>query len=159
MKYVGFYLHKIHQCLQKLNTIYVVFILVFAILFVSIFTSFISNFFFDKKINEGFVRFTSIWMEILIGIFCAPIVETLIFQYAIIETVKKRFNITFACLGSAFLFSILHFYNIFYFLYSFIAGLLLAYAYCLPGNIKRGLILTLTVHITYNIVVMLLSHL
>lgn len=71
--------------------------------------------------------------KVIHGSILAPIIETLIFQYAVIEILNavkilKEKNIAIVII-SAVLFGISHSYSYLYVFYAFIIGLLLAYSY------------------------------
>lgn len=70
---------------------------------------------------------------VIVGSILAPLIETLIFQYAVIEKLSsikilKGKNIVVSIISAA-LFGISHSYSYLYIFYGFIIGLLLAYAY------------------------------
>ncbi|WP_410478286.1 type II CAAX prenyl endopeptidase Rce1 family protein [Pedobacter frigiditerrae] len=88
------------------------------------------------------------------GIIIAPIMETLIFQFGVIETVKKKKSTLISCILSALFFAIFHCYNFYYFLFAFSAGLLFSYLYCIGKTPLKGFLLTLSAHILYNTFVM-----
>jgi membrane protease YdiL (CAAX protease family) len=122
------------------------------------FFSFISNVFFNMKLSKGFRSFDSLMDEIIIAILVAPLVETIIFQYGIIETFKSRYKPLICCIISAFLFALIHMYNYFYFLFAFFSGLVLAYVYYI-GNINRkGILFVFLVHFIYNSIGVILKH-
>jgi len=125
----------------------------------SILVSFISNYFFDSPLTEGFTEFGSHWEAFLLAVVIAPFLETLVLQYAIIETAKKSMSTFFACLLSALIFGLLHFYNWFYFVYAILAGLLLAYLYIVGSLSKNGFLMTLIAHVLHNSTVFILSQL
>jgi membrane protease YdiL (CAAX protease family) len=107
--------------------------------------------------KEGFLNFKSAREAFLVGVLLAPFLETLIFQAAIIETVKKRMSPFFSCSLSAFIFGSIHFYNIFYFIYAVAAGFLFAYLYFIGSVSKKGFILTLIAHMLCNLLAFIFS--
>ncbi|MGZ5135775.1 MAG: CPBP family intramembrane glutamic endopeptidase [Flavitalea sp.] len=140
-----------------MNKVVLIVIFVTGILFSSIFISFISHFYFEKSLKDGFSNFKSAREALLVGILLAPFLETLILQAAIIETAKKRMSPFLSCVLSALIFGSIHFYNIFYFIYGVVAGLLLAYLYYIGSLVKRGFLLTLIVHILCNLLAFIFS--
>lgn len=87
----------------------------------------------------------------------APVLETLIFQYGIIELslrLKNKNKILYAILASAILFSLSHYYNIFYILSSFILGLAFATFYII-AKIRKDInpfYLLFSIHCLINFV-------
>jgi membrane protease YdiL (CAAX protease family) len=148
---------RIHNYLTGINKFVLVLITIVLLFFSSIAVSLISDAFFGKSLMEDFPDFKSNREKIVIAVLLAPFLETLILQAAIIETAKKRMRPLYACFVSALFFGLVHFYNIFYFLYGLLAGLLLAYLYYIGTLSKRGFILTLAAHILYNFIVFIIS--
>ncbi len=151
-------LMKIHNYLTSLNKYKLILFGVFSILLCSLFVSFISSKFFNRSLTEGFSDFKSAREAFLLGVLLAPFLETLVLQAAIIETAKKRVSPPYACLLSAFVFALVHFYNIFYFFYGILSGLIFAYLYYIGSLTSKGFILTLSVHMFYNFIVFVLSN-
>lgn len=75
----------------------------------------------------------------IITVLIAPVLETLIFQFGVIELFFKLQNknkVLLAALASAMLFSLSHYYNLFYMLGSFILGLGFAIFYIIAKSRK-----------------------
>jgi len=75
----------------------------------------------------------------IITVLIAPVVETLIFQYGVIELffkLKNKNKVLFAALASAILFSLSHYYNLLYILGAFILGLGFAFFYIIAKSRK-----------------------
>ena len=99
---------------------------------------------------------------IVVGLILAPIIETFIFQVAIIEGCKRiapkvdgRDNVLFAMLVSSLLFGSSHGYSLAYVVYAFFLGLGLAALYVLvstkPGNTwKNGFWAVVLLHFCIN---------
>ena len=72
--------------------------------------------------------------DFFLVVFIAPIIETILFQYLIINQVFISSNGNnkklIAVLVSSFCFGIIHFFSFYYFLITFIGGLFLAYFFC-----------------------------
>jgi uncharacterized protein len=149
---------KVHCFLITLKSTRLVLLFVFVNFLLALFFSFLSNYFGGKKISTGFNSFGSISEEILIGIIFGPLIETLIFQLAIIETVRKKLSPFFACLVSALIFGLQHCYNFYYFLFAFFVGIILAYLYYIGGTRLKGFLLVLTAHMLYNSLVFASLH-
>ena len=89
--------------------------------------------------------------QFLVAVILMPIIETLIFQYALIESIRQRVQPLYACFLSAFAFALVHFYSVYYFLFALISGLIFAYLYLLDRSVIKGTLLVLTAHILYNL--------
>ncbi|KAF2343002.1 CPBP family intramembrane glutamic endopeptidase [Flavobacterium tistrianum] len=112
--------------------------------------SVISNLF-DISLNKGFNDHYTIKEKIVLFVIAAPLIETLLFQYAVIEIFKSiKVKLKYCCFLSAFIFGSFHLYNIFYFLYAFVGGLLFAFLYLRGKNQKNAILLPLVTHIIYN---------
>lgn len=106
---------------------------------------------FSRSSDEGFIENYSNKEKLILFVIVGPILETLLFQYAVIEFCKrKKMALQYCCLLSAFIFASMHLYNVFYFLYAFVTGLLFAYLYLAGKNEKNAILLTLVTHIIYN---------
>lgn len=106
---------------------------------------------FSISLNKGFEDNYSFTEKIVLFIIIGPIIETLLFQYVVIEIGKdQKMALKYCCLLSAFIFASLHLYNVFYFLYAFVTGLLFAYLYLAGKNEKNAILLPLVAHIIYN---------
>ncbi|MEO5891649.1 MAG: CPBP family intramembrane glutamic endopeptidase [Ferruginibacter sp.] len=149
---------KVHYFLAKLKNAKLIFLFVLANLLLSFLFSLVLSFFDKKKLTTGFIPFNSVVEEILVAIFLAPLIETLIFQVAIIETIKKKLSPLLSCTVSALFFGLLHYYNFYYVLFAFLVGLMFAYLYYIGGSILRGSLLVLGTHALYNSIVFALSH-
>ena len=130
-------------------------LILFAVVFnltMSFFFSFIAHFFFNEDILNDFkndfgskLKDKIIWIIIII-----PFFETLLYQYAIIEILNKKFNPLISCIISALLFGLSHTYNIFYFLFALISGFLFATIYYVGSITRRGIFYTFLTHSIYN---------
>jgi len=112
-----------------------------------------------ESLGSGFKSFGSVGQEILLGIFLAPIMESLIFQLMIIEAARKKLPGYVCCLLSALAFGLVHLYNFFYFLFAFFTGMLFAYLYFLGGSIRKGFFLILVTHMLHNSMACIMGHL
>ena len=114
-------------------------------------SSFITN---EPNLNfkEGLV------FEFLIIVLFAPIIETLIFQFAVIELVlnyiKQKSTYYIAVLLSGSLFGISHFYNLQYTIYCFIIGIGFALMYLIAKKRKdiNPILLVFLVHSFTNLI-------
>ncbi|WJS94594.1 CPBP family intramembrane metalloprotease [Flavobacterium johnsoniae] len=106
---------------------------------------------FDVPLNEGFNDHYTIKEKIVLFIIVAPFIETLLFQYAVIEISKSiKMALKYCCLVSAFAFAAFHLYNFFYFSYAFVTGLLFAYLYTRGKNQRSAILLPFIAHVIYN---------
>ena len=106
----------------------------------------------------------SILNQILLAVFLAPVIETLLFQILIIEAIRKiikrpKKNICLALLLSSAAFALNHTYSLSYLAITFLGGLVLALAYYL-GRYRRenAFIIVLLIHSLYNLSVVLYNH-
>ena len=123
------------------------------------FWSFIVNVLLNDSINRNFKDSKSLNQEFIIVIIFAPLLETLIFQYAIIDYARNKISLKASCIISALFFALFHMYNVYYFLFAFFSGLILANAYATAKNLKQALIGTFLIHSFYNLLVFGLKNL
>ncbi|MBF7092722.1 CPBP family intramembrane metalloprotease [Flavobacterium sp. ALJ2] len=137
-------------------------LILFAVVFnllLSLLFSFISHSVLNKTISEGFknnlgssLREQAIWI-IIVG----PFFETLLYQYAIIETANKKLTPFISCIISAFLFGLSHTYNVLYFVFAFITGFIFSTIYYIGSITKRGIFYTFLAHSIYNGIAFILN--
>ena len=149
---------KLHQFFTSLNNTKLVLIFVFINLVLSLLFSLLANVISAKNLTDGFPQFGSIKKEIFLGVILAPLFETLVFQFGIIETVKKRLSPILSCLVSALFFGATHLYNIQYFFFTFLVGVFLAWLYFIGGTKLRGFLLVLISHMIHNFLAFTFSH-
>ena len=98
-----------------------------------------------------------VFLDLLIAVIVAPLIETLLFQSLIIEIICKiikrpRKNICIAVTVSSLAFALNHTYSIVYFIITLGAGFILALAYYLGRYRKEGaIILVFLIHSLYNL--------
>ncbi|WP_026895490.1 CPBP family intramembrane glutamic endopeptidase [Clostridiisalibacter paucivorans] len=130
--------NKIHNYLKTLSPVkFIVLIVVFTYL---IFIPLIPLFYLYEKYIGSMnapvsITRTSLLAQFITVSIVAPIIETLIFQYGVIEILSsinyfKGKNIIIVIV-SALIFGISHSYSVLYIFFGFIIGLLLAYSYIL----------------------------
>lgn len=89
--------------------------------------------------------------EFLKFVIVAPLFETFIFQFLIIETLSylriRKITIIFI---SAFIFSITHYYSIGYIAHAFILGLVLSYSYVIYENRLHSFLIVYMIHLLRN---------
>lgn len=148
---IQLFLEKTHCYLTALNKVRLIALFILINSINSISFSMLSRLFTNGGLREKAVGGMSAINEFLLAVILAPIIETLIFQYAIIETVRQKTRPIYACLLSATAFALLHSYSIFYFLYALVSGLLFAYLYYLEKSEWKSFVIVLSAHCLYNL--------
>lgn len=130
--------NKVHNYLENLSRVKFIFMIVLFTYLV--FMPLILLFYLGEKyigLMGGATNITrsSLLVEGIGVTIVAPILETLIFQYGVIEILNhisyfKGKNLVIAII-SAILFGVVHSYSVLYMFFGFIIGLLLAYSYIL----------------------------
>ncbi|WP_368077846.1 lysostaphin resistance A-like protein [Maribellus luteus] len=112
----------------------------------------------DPIISESLLH------DVLLTVFLAPIVETLLFQLLVIEAIRKiikrpRKNICLALLLSSTVFALSHTYSLGYFFITYLGGIVLALAYYL-GRYRRenAFFVVFVIHSLYNLSVFIYNH-
>lgn len=96
--------------------------------------------------------------KIIIACIIAPVLETTIFQWLIIEIMYKKIGTRFAVIISALLFGLSHFYNSLYVINTFFIGLILSTSYVLAKEKKfNPSLITIAVHSLHNIIIFILE--
>lgn len=149
---------KIHLFLLSLNNVYLVLLFVFMNYLVSISFSALSNLVSDKSLSDAVPSTPENKMEtFVLVVIAAPLLETFIFQYGIIEWLRQKKSLLFCCFSSALAFALVHLYDVYYFFLAFVAGLLMAYLYTLKKTIIAGISITIITHSLYNALVYILT--
>jgi len=128
--------------------------IVFSIYFVFQFSTAVIATYFDADLTSISLKFGSLQEEFLIAVIAAPIIETLIFQYFVIETLLNVKLAPLLCIiASALLFGISHYYNIAYVLVTTIVGFIFAYYYMAlrHQHYFNKLILVTLLHVLSNL--------
>jgi hypothetical protein len=104
-----------------------------------------------------------ILMFILVGI-VGPIIETYLFQVVLIYFLKKvnylNNNKALLVIVASIIFGVLHNYSYDYIIFGFLFGMILNYSYLIYKNkTLSSFIIALTIHIIYNILVLLVFYL
>jgi hypothetical protein len=126
-----------------------------ATLYYSIYlTNKVFNYLFSEKdLTIDWVDQESFFSRLFIAALIGPILETLIFQTAIIETIyyfskNEKNRILLSCILSTSLFGIEHIYSLAYFVYGLLVGLYLSICYIYSK--KKGENPTLTVFLIHS---------
>jgi len=118
-----------------------------------IISSYIINIF-DSSITESANLNTSILGIFIISVIIAPLLETFIFQFLVIELLHtfKLDNTTIIFISAA-LFALSHYYNLIYILIIFLPGLIYATYYLyLKHNNKNGFLPVFFLHSLSNLI-------
>lgn len=109
--------------------------------------------YFSLNYENNYSLNVSIIQKFFILILFGPALETIIFQYLPMQFTRKFFfNDYVPVIVSAFIFSIVHYYNFVYVLMTFIGGLILGSVYILSENYKKiPVIYTFIFHSLYNL--------
>ncbi|MCD4770544.1 MAG: CPBP family intramembrane metalloprotease [Bacteroidales bacterium] len=108
------------------------------------------------EVDLGF-ELNTLFEEVMVFIIIAPIVETLVFQSLIISGIcmlikRPRYNFYVSILLSAFAFSLIHSYNCYYMILTFLSGIILAFAYYIARYRKdRATLLVIIIHAIWNL--------
>lgn len=149
---------KTDNFINKLNTCTLICFFVFFNFCLSIVLNILSKKMFNNSFTENTHVFSSFKEEFFVIAIFSPLIETVIFQYIVIEILYDKFKKEIICIVSAFLFSLIHLYNLIYFIFSFIIGLTFAYLYLIGRLKKRGFLYVYSTHLIYNVIVIILKH-
>ncbi|SHG59185.1 CAAX protease self-immunity [Flavobacterium micromati] len=149
---------QINYFLNKLNFPKLVIIAVFCNLIISSIASLLSTHLIGRSINHGVKGFENLNEEFILVVFLAPILETLLFQYLIINFFLTKTKSHYACIISSFAFALQHLYNSFYFIFALFIGFIFAYLFIIGVKKNYGFILVATAHSLYNFIVFILKH-
>ncbi len=87
---------SIHNYISKINKYKLVFFAIVLNFLFSLTFSFVSEIIFKKKHLKGFKNLGSLSDEFVLAVLIAPLCETLLFQYAVIEVIRKKLTHLFA---------------------------------------------------------------
>lgn len=121
--------------------------------------SFLSNIFFGAEIFEISIPYQSgLFTIFLTTVVFAPLIETFIFQYVIIELtlniqVDQKLKKTLAILFSSLAFASIHTYNVIYFIFALISGLIYSIIYLFMKKNKyiNPFLIIYLMHFSYNL--------
>lgn len=113
---------------------------------------------YDPSLTDNASNDYSVWETFILSVIFAPILETLIFQYALIELLlKTRLRPIFVVAISALLFGVNHHYNLVYILVMTVIGFLFALYYMMlraQGGWNKILLVVL-LHALWNLIAFL----
>ena len=147
------YLEKIHLYLVGLNKPLLIALFIIVSILNSLLFSLLSYLITGNGLRNDAMDNMDTKDQFFIAVLVAPIIETLIFQYALIESIRQKIKPSYACLLSAFAFALVHFYSVYYFLFALIGGLTFAYMYYLEKSVIKSILVVLTAHILYNLLI------
>ncbi|CAI2769216.1 CPBP family intramembrane glutamic endopeptidase [Flavobacterium collinsii] len=114
--------------------------------------------FLGSDLGKGFNENYTINEKLVLFVIVAPLLETFLCQYSVIEICKRiKMALRYCCLVSALVFASMHLYNVFYFLFAFAGGMMLAGLYVTGRSVKNSFIITLITHTIYNGIVFILN--
>ena len=148
---------KIDDVINKLKFFDLMIVTVFCNLLFSSIASFTSNLLTGNPLNNGVKGFLNCKEEFILVVIVAPILETLIFQYLIINFFLTKTKSFYACVISSLIFALQHMYNLFYFVLTLFVGLIFAYLYVIGKKRNYGFILVAVAHSLYNLIVFILK--
>jgi|GEM_PF-943770 len=108
--------------------------------------------------SEGFYspnREETLLKQFTIGVLLGPLLETVIFQYAIIESIRGKLRIRYVVVISALCFSLIHLYSVSYFIYALFGGLAFGLLYFLQETVFRSVLMVWMAHFLFNLIVFL----
>lgn len=150
--------------LVKISKYKFIYISILTVLFWTIIISFVGNLAGNTVIhNESFLIDKSYFYKFNIKVLVAPFLETLIFQFLIIEFLFAIFKNYFICIViSSLIFGILHFFNshnLIYTLAAIITGFLFASIYIISKNRKdlNAFLIVMLVHSSSNFFAFLIN--
>ena len=144
---------------KKIITQFVIFTSFYIL--VSCIFHFISKVIPNPIILKNDIEFSSLREKIFLVVLFAPLIETLFFQFFIIELISALLpkRIFFACLISSAVFSLNHLFSILYVILTFFAGFILAIAFFSSRKGWRGFMLVFCIHAFYNCFVLIINDL
>ena len=150
---------KINVFLINLNQYILIGIFVLLNLTFSYLVNIISKVIYNSSFTNDAHKFSSIKEEFILAVLAAPLVETIIFQFIIIEILYEKVRKEIICLISALAFASTHLYNVLYFVFALIVGLAFAYLYFIGRVNKKAFQYVYLTHLLYNSIAFTLSHL
>ncbi|MDL2142916.1 CPBP family glutamic-type intramembrane protease [Flavobacterium tructae] len=141
---------KLKKNIQDLQQWQLVLVVILLNLFNSYTFSILAEFF-GSDLGKGFNENYTINEKLVLFVIVGPLLETCLFQYGVIEICKSlKIALKYCCLVSALVFASTHLYNVFYFFFAFVAGMLLACLYVTGRNVRDSLLMILIAHTIYN---------
>ena len=128
-------------------------------LFISVILNILSKLLYQKSFTENTHAFSGFFEELILVVIVCPIIETVLFQFLVIEILNEKLKKEIICIISALIFASTHMYNFIYFSFAIIIGLNFAYLYYLGRPSNKGFFIVFVTHLIYNAIVFCLKHL
>lgn len=143
-----------HQYLKSCNKILYIFLMFVISIFLTVVLSPVFDFF-DTSVIQSYgaeEHRETVVFEFFTAVIVAPLVETLIFQFLVIEflyltKIGKRKIVVL----SAIIFSLTHYYSIGYILYAFSMGVIFSYSYVIRKNATQAFLTVYAIHLLRNV--------
>lgn len=131
------YVYEIHKRLSNLPVIWFIIMMLVLMWGLTFLLSFTTYYFFPSYTLE--VKNTTI-LDNIVAVFLAPPLETLLFQYLIINILQKitKLRLRYIILISSIIFSIVHYSSVYSVIFAFLMGFILAYSYAVYQNKKES---------------------
>jgi len=133
----------------------------FCILFISQLVSAALANYINPDLTNTKLQFDSLWEEFFVVVVIAPVIETVIFQYAFIETLANLKVKAWICIvTSALLFGALHWHNPVYVMVTTVVGFIIAYYYMALRKQKglNGIMLLIAIYALFNALAFILKN-
>jgi len=149
---------RMSRLIIRSSRLHTIVILTGGLLIQTIIMTFFSLFWW-KDVSESF-RFGSLLNHILLLVILAPVLETLIVQYGIIDfTLTKFKSNTLAIILSAVGFGLFHYYSAQYMVATFFSGILFAFIYLIfKTKNGRPILFVSVLHALYNLFLLIMKH-
>lgn len=150
---MNLFFEKIHLYLVDLSKVRLIALFIMVNALNSFSFSMLSYFISGDGLSNHSINTMTATNQFLFAIILSPILETLVFQYALIESIRQKIKPLYACFLSATAFALVHCYSIYYFLFALISGVIFAYLYYLEKSVVKSFLLVLSVHFLYNLLI------
>lgn len=150
----------IYYLKRKTNCIPLFFVIFFIDLIFHIAVSYIATIY-NPEILDVFDKSMSLTEIFILSVIIAPLLETFLFQYLIIEILSffKRIKVNIIIIISSLAFSLIHYYNFIYILVTLLSGMIYAsyYLYLKEEKQKSPFLYVFALHSLYNFSVFILD--
>lgn len=121
--------------------------------------SIISKIIYNNSFTKDIHKFSSLKEEFFLVVLVSPLLETIIFQFIIIEILYEKVRKELICLISGLLFASTHLYNFLYFVFALIIGFAFAYLYFIGKINKKAFQYVYLTHLIYNLMAFTFNYL
>lgn len=150
-----FSFNSLYHSLRHLKKPWQILLFVVANLVLSYAASAFSLLIYGEGLENPISRET-VFKQFMTGVLLIPLLETLIFQYAIIESIRGKLRLRYVAIISAACFSLTHLYSTPYLLYAFFSGLIMSVLYFLQESTLRSFGMVWLAHLLFNLLAFLL---